>query len=63
MGKKYTLNRQCLCGHPYEILYLHTPGRPPKITYPEPRQCPGCGRYRNDAGRKRGRFDARHERG
>ncbi len=60
--KEYILNRQCLCGQPYRIVYLHQSGKPPEITYPKPRQCPKCGRYRNDVGRKRGYFDGRYER-
>lgn len=62
-GKTYTLRRECACGEPYEVAYLHAPGRPPRITYPSQKQCPSCGRYRLDPGRRRGgRFDARYER-
>lgn len=61
--KEYVLNRQCLCGQPYRIIYVHEPGKPPKITYPKLRQCPRCGRLRGDLARRRGRHDPRYERG
>lgn len=62
-SKKYYLDRRCICGHPYKILYQVVPGKAPRITYPEYKQCPSCGRLRNDQGRRRGRFDPQHERG
>ncbi len=62
-SKKYYLDRQCLCGALYKILYQTIPGKPPKITYPDSRYCPGCGRLRSDPGRRRRRFDSNYERG
>ena len=62
-GRRVRLRRECACGEPYEIGYLHVPGQPPSITYPSRKQCPSCGRYRNDPARRRGgRFDSRYER-
>jgi hypothetical protein len=41
--------------------YRYESGKPPRVTYYE-KQCPRCGRYRNDASRRRGYFDGRYER-